>query len=66
MQGRGGEKGEKWENCNNIINKIYFKKVCAFVRGGEFEQYKEFLEIKNVTAKVKELLNKVKNKKKNK
>ena len=40
--------------------------MCAFVRGGEFEQYKEFLEIKNVTAKVKELLNKVKNKKKNK
>ena len=21
-----GIKGEKWENCNSIINKIYFKK----------------------------------------
>lgn len=37
--------------------------MCACVRGGEFEQYKDFVGIKNVTAKIKELLNKVKNKK---
>ena len=24
VQGRGGERGEKWENCNSIINKMYF------------------------------------------
>ena len=23
IQGKGGEK--KWDNCNNIINKMYFK-----------------------------------------
>ena len=22
----GKEKGENWENCNSIINKVYFKK----------------------------------------
>ena len=21
-----GNKGERWDNCNNIINKIYYKK----------------------------------------
>ena len=27
VQGRGGIKGrKKWDNCNGIINKIYFKK----------------------------------------
>ena len=26
VQGRGGEKGEKWEDCNSIINKIHLKK----------------------------------------
>ena len=26
VQGRGRIKGENWENCNSIINKIYFKK----------------------------------------
>ena len=26
MQGGGGIKGKNWENCNSIINKIYFKK----------------------------------------
>ena len=26
VQGRGGKRGEKWENCNSIINKMYFKK----------------------------------------
>ena len=27
MQGRVGRKGRKnWDNCNSIINKIYFKK----------------------------------------
>ena len=25
VQGRGRIKGEKWENCNSIINKIYLK-----------------------------------------
>ena len=25
MQGRGGVKGENWENCNSIINRIYLK-----------------------------------------
>ena len=30
MQGGGGRKGRKnWENCNSIINKIYFKKVLT-------------------------------------
>ena len=24
--GRRGKKGEKWNNCNSIINKIYFKR----------------------------------------
>ena len=25
MQGKGAIKGENWENCNRISNKIYFK-----------------------------------------
>ena len=25
VQGGGGKRGEKWDNCNNIINKIHFK-----------------------------------------
>ena len=24
--GQSGDKGGNWKNCNNIINKIYFKK----------------------------------------
>ena len=27
--GQDGVKGGKWDNCNSIINKIYFKKECA-------------------------------------
>ena len=26
MQGRGGIRGENWDSCNSIINKIYLKK----------------------------------------
>ena len=25
IQGGGGERGEKWDNCNSIINKIFLK-----------------------------------------
>ena len=25
VQGGGGIKGKNWENCNNIINKMYLK-----------------------------------------
>ena len=25
-----GDKGEKWENCNSIINKIHFKKEFSY------------------------------------
>ena len=36
MSGRGcagwrGVKGGKWDNCNSIINKIYFKKEIVFL-----------------------------------
>ena len=36
MGGRGctgwsGVKGRKWDNCNSIINKIYFKKVTGLI-----------------------------------
>ena len=27
VQGRGVERGEKWDNCNSMINKIYFTKT---------------------------------------
>ena len=30
VPGRRGAKGGKWDNCNNIINKIYFKKIKDF------------------------------------
>ena len=34
VQEGGGEKGEKnWDNCNSIVNKIYFKKEQAFANG---------------------------------
>ena len=26
VPGRGGHRGKKWDKCNSIINKIYFKK----------------------------------------
>ena len=26
VQGRGGQREKNWDNCNSIINKIYFKK----------------------------------------
>ena len=30
VQGRGGKRGrKKWDNCNIIINKIYFKKILV-------------------------------------
>ena len=39
--GRGymveGNKGEKWGNCNSIINKIYFKKMCFFLMDNDSE-----------------------------
>ena len=27
----GGQKGKHWDNCNSIINKIFFKKKCLAV-----------------------------------
>ena len=27
VQGGEGERGKDWENCNSIINKIYFKRT---------------------------------------
>ena len=27
VQGGEGIKGENWENCNSIVNKIHFKKI---------------------------------------
>ena len=33
LEGGGGMKGVgNWENCNSIINKIYYKKECFHVR----------------------------------
>ena len=33
LQARGGIKGENCENCNGIINKIYFKKIFLIYLG---------------------------------
>ena len=30
MQGGGGDRGEKWDNCNSVINKIYLNKEIKF------------------------------------
>ena len=27
VPGRGGQREKNWDNCNSIINKIYFKNV---------------------------------------
>ena len=31
VQGRWGIKGENWENCNTMINKIYLKIISSII-----------------------------------
>ena len=35
---RGIRERQKWDNCNNIINKIYLKKKKEFKRNEEFKK----------------------------
>ena len=52
MGGRGctgqrGIKGGKWDNCNSIINKIYFKK--------EKKLYEKFVELVEISRKTQNI-----------
>ena len=45
--GQRGIKGGKWDNCNSIINKIYFKK--------EKKLYEKFVELVEISRKTQNI-----------